>query len=60
MKKWHWRTLAVGAALAGLTLVSFASGFVTVYNGLNAGIVVGSPGHSCGFEWKGVVGPFCN
>jgi hypothetical protein len=40
--------------------VALASGFVTVYNGLNAGIVAGSPGHSCGFEWKGVVGPFCN
>ncbi|MHA7956259.1 hypothetical protein ACX9I7_00680 [Streptomyces sp. L500] len=48
------------AALILLALALAALPFTTVYRGLNAGITVGQPGYSVGFEWRGNVGPFAD
>lgn len=51
---------SVRVALILFALALAALPFATVYRGLNAGIAVGQPGYSVGFEWRGDVGPFAD
>jgi hypothetical protein len=60
-----WEKLALLVILIAVIIFAMAvwlylSGQLGTYNDLNAGVyaIVGS--QSCGFEWRGVVGFFCN
>jgi hypothetical protein len=57
------RTKLMGLALvilATLLAGTHEAGGWTWYHGKNTGIVVGPEGHSCGFEFRGDFGPFCD
>lgn len=51
--------VAVAIAAATLFAAFTLAANVHVYNGANAGVVIGPEYAHCGFEIRGVPGPFC-
>ncbi len=57
-----WKILAVALTALTVGLLIGATGLVRVYSGpVYAGVVAGTPGHHCGYEWRGTPtrGLFC-